>query len=253
MIYSRLPVLFLGTITSEKYGAGNAAIASTLLNHIDEIKDFGIQEIADFCGVSVSSISRFCNQIGLSGFAEFKEILTSVDFTLERQSQALDQKDRFTEYENNIVSAVHTAIHSVDKEKLSRLIKDIHQYDRVAIFGLLKAQAAAISLASDLAFCGKQVYTNTSFAAQMDHLKAASDKDLILVFSYTGSFFEGNERSLSQRKKHPKIWMISGKDTCPSFVYDVLSFDSKLDQASHPYQLCSVATLIAQEYAYQYK
>ena len=177
----------------------------------------------------------------------------SADFTLQRQSESENPMDRFAEYEKNMDTAIHTALSTLDKEKLSRLLKDLENYEKVAVFGLLKAQAAALSLASDLAFCGKNVYTNASFAAQMDYLKAANEKDLILVFSYTGSYFEGNERSLSRRLKHPKIWMISGVNTHPSFVHDVLSFNSKLDQASHPYQLLALATVIAQEYSYQKK
>ena len=101
MIYSRLPVLFLGTITSEKYGAANAAIASTILKNLHKAKNYGIQDIADMCNVSVSSISRFCTQIGLSGFAEFREILMNADLSLEQQSFHEEPDERYGEYEDN--------------------------------------------------------------------------------------------------------------------------------------------------------
>lgn len=253
MIYSRLPVLFLGTITSEKYGAANAAIASTILEHLHETKNYGIQDIADLCNVSVSSISRFCTQIGLSGFAEFREIVMNADLSLEQQSFHEKPDERYTEYENNAVSAVREASGSIDRETLNRLVSDIRQYDRIAVFGLLKAQSAAISLASDLMFCGKHVYSNVSFSEQIEYLKSAGKNDLVLIFSYTGSYFEGVERSLNQSQLRARIWMISGGKQHPAFIRNILGFDSKLDQASHPYQLLYMATVIAQEYMYQYR
>ena len=253
MIYSRLPVLFLGTITSEKYGAANAAIASTILKNLHKAKNYGIQDIADMCNVSVSSISRFCTQIGLSGFAEFREILMNADLSLEQQSFHEEPDERYGEYEDNAVSAIREASRSIDREALNRLVSDIQQYDRIAVFGLLKAQSAAISLASDLMFSGKQVYSNVSFSEQIEYLKSAGRNDLVLIFSYTGSYFEGVERSLNQSPPRARIWMISGGKQHPSFIRNILGFDSKLDQASHPYQLLYMATVIAQEYLYQYR
>lgn len=253
MIYSRLPVLFLGTITSEKYGAANAAIASTILRNIQEARNYGIQDIADMCNVSVSSISRFCTQIGLSGFAEFREILMNTDLSLEQQSSHEEPDERYQEYEDNTVSAVREVSRSIDRETLNRLVSDIRQYDRIAVFGLLKAQAAAISLASDLMFCGKHVYSNVSFSEQIEYIKSSSRNDLILIFSYTGSYFEGVERSMNHNQPRSRIWMISGGKQHPAFIKDVLGFESKLDQASHPYQLLYMATVIAQEYMYQYR
>lgn len=252
MIYSRLPVLFLGTITSEKYGAANAAIASTILQNIHKAKKYGIQDIADMCNVSVSSISRFCTQIGLSGFAEFREILMNADLSLEQQSFKEDPDDRYREYEENTITAIREAGGSIDRDTLNRLVSDIRQYDRIAVFGLLKAQSAAISLASDLMFCGKQVYSNVSFSEQIEYLKSAGKNDLVLIFSYTGSYFEGMERNLNQTPLRARVWVISGGKQHPSFIRNVLGFDSRLDQASHPYQLLYIATVIAQEYLYQY-
>ncbi|MFQ7143630.1 hypothetical protein [Faecalibacillus intestinalis] len=44
--------------------------------------------------------------------------------------------------------------------------------------------------------------------------------------------------------------MISSKqESYPDFIDHVITFDSKQDQNSHPYQLQFIASLIAQEYA----
>ena len=79
----------------------------------------------------------------------------------------------------------------------------------------------------------------------------ADENDLIIIFSYTGSYFDyQNLRALKKKLNAPKIWMISGdKKNYPSFVDEVISFESLQDQAGHPYQLQFVASLIAQEYS----
>jgi len=44
--------------------------------------------------------------------------------------------------------------------------------------------------------------------------------------------------------------LISSKqENYPDFIDHVITFDSKRDQNSHPYQLQFIASLIAQEYA----
>ena len=66
MIYGKLPVVFLSTIASEKNGSTNCVIATYILEHLDEMQDIGIKEIAKKFNVAVSSISRFCKEILLS-------------------------------------------------------------------------------------------------------------------------------------------------------------------------------------------
>lgn len=109
----------------------------------------------------------------------------------------------------------------------------------------------ALNLQGDLLMLGKQVYTNISYSQQMQYLLSASEEDLILIFSYTGSYFDYQELTYSERKRlsAPRIWMVCGSDrTLPPFVDQAIRFRSRQDQISHPYQLQFVAGLIAQQY-----
>ena len=65
MIYSKLPVVFLNTIASEKQGSTNGEIASYIITHLDEVKYMGIAQLAQSCHVANSSISSFVKDIGL--------------------------------------------------------------------------------------------------------------------------------------------------------------------------------------------
>lgn len=251
MIYSKLPVVFLSTIASEKNGSTNCIIASYILDHLQDVQNIGIKELAQKCNVAVSSISRFCKEIGLRDFAELKEMLNSHNLYFEEQShlQFIDQ--RIQEYSQKVIDSIQMVEKTIDGHQILKLCQDIKQYNNVALFGLLKAGSATINLQGDLLMLGKRVYMHVSYAQQIQYIVNASKDDLIIIFSYTGSYFDYQDlRALKKKLYEPKIWMItSKKESYPDFVDEIISFQSLQDQGSHPYQLQFVASLIGQEYA----
>lgn len=121
----------------------------------------------------------------------------------------------------------------------------------MAAFGLLKAETAAVSLQCDLMMQGKQIYTNVSYPQQIEYISSSGSGGLIIIFSCTGSYFEYQDfSSMARAFRAPRIWMISGeKRDWPAFVDETLLYPSFGGQGGHPYQLLTVASLIAQEYS----
>lgn len=255
MIYDKLPIVFLSTIASEKKGSTNSQIASYILDHLDRFQNIGIKEMASECNVAISSISRFCKEIGLRDFAELKELLLSTDLFFEEHSNLDTKEDRLHDYSSKVKESIEMVENSIDMNSISDLCNDIYKFKRVAIFGLLKAGAVSLNLQGDLLMLGKQVYTNISYTQQMQYILSASENDLIIIFSYTGSYFDyQNLRSLKNKLKKPRIWFISSKvSQYPPFIKHLITFKSLRDQNSHPYQLQFIAGLIAQEYSKMHK
>lgn len=251
MIYDKLPIVFLSTIVSEKNGSTNCVIATYILDHLEDMQNIGIKDIAKKCNVAVNSISRFCKEIGLKDFVELKELLLSTNLYFEEQSKSLSLYGRIEDYGNKIAESIQMVKNTIDVHQLIKLCDDIKKYKRIGIFGLLKAGAVVINLQVDLLMLGKQVYTNISYTQQMQYILTADKNDLIIIFSYTGSYFDYQDlKALKKRLNAPKIWMISSnKENYPSFVDEIISFESLQDQSSHPYQLQFIASLIAQEYS----
>ncbi|MHC5229201.1 MurR/RpiR family transcriptional regulator [Enterococcus sp. LJL99] len=251
MLYNKLPIVFLSTIASEKKGSTNSTIASYVLSNLDEMKYLGIKEFAKNCNVSISSISRFCKEIGLTDFAELKQILIEKD--LERDISIKENlfSTRIDHYSTMIAESIAEVSKSIAEEKVTQLIEDMESYNKVAAFGLMKAETAALILQSDLLTCNKQVYTNLSYKEQMDYIENSAQDTLIIIFTYTGSYFDySTKRSFLKKKNRPKIWLISGsKKNVPDYVSDCIYFSSQQDHISHPYQLDFVATILAKEYA----
>ena len=223
MLCGKLPIVFLSTLASEKKDSTNSQIATYLLNHLDDIKDIGIQEMAKECSVAMSSISRFCKEIGLNDFNELRELLISIKMNFEQYSSSSKAKNRLEEYSLKVKESITMVEKSIDIQQIDALCKEIQKYQQVGIFGLLKAGAVAFNLQSDL----------------------------LIIFSYAGCYFDYPDiRTLKNKLKKPQIWLISSKqESYPDFIDHVITFDSKQDQNSHPYQLQFIASLIAQEYA----
>ena len=255
MIYGKLPIVFLSTIASEKKDSTNSQIASHILDHLYDLQNIGIKDMASERNVAVSSISRFCKEIGLRDFAELKELLLSTDLYFEEQSHSLSSQERLSDYSKKVKESIDMVEKSIDMTLIIDLCRDIQKYQRVGIFGLLKAGSVALNLQGDLLMLGKQVYTNVSYTQQMQYILSADRNDLIIIFSYTGSYFDYQElRALKRQLESPKIWFITSEiKQESSFVDHVITSSSLQDQNSHPYQLQFIAGLIAQEYSRLHK
>lgn len=251
MIYSKLPIVFLGLLASEKKESTNSIIASYILDNIEKMQTIGIKNFADSCNVSISSISRFCREIGLENFSELKLILMQAD--LSKGTEAINGtfKERINTYAKKTVTGISKIISSINENDMNELIADIYAFNKVAIFGLMKAETSALILQSDLLMYGKRAYTNLSYKEQRDYILNANKDDLIIIFSFTNSYFDylSLKSSFIKKKNPPKIWTISGGVNSPAtFVHKCLRFNSDYNHFEHPSQLNFLATVIAQEY-----
>lgn len=251
MLYDKLPIVFLSTLASEKKDSTNSQIASYLLNHLEEIKDIGIQDMAKECHVAMSSISRFCKEIGLHDFNELRELLVSTNMNFEQNSLSSSGGERLKAYSLKVKESIEMVEYSIDIKQIDLLCQEIKRYEKVAAFGLLKAGTIAFNLQTDLLMLGKQIYSNISYKQQLQYILSSTKEDLIIIFSYTGCYFDYPDlRALKNKLNAPQIWLISSKqETYPEFIDHVITFDSLQDQNSHPYQLQFIAGLIGQEYA----
>lgn len=251
MIYDKFPVVLLSAMAAEKSNSTNHSIASYILEHAEEIPDLSIKELAARCFVGIGSVSRFVRDIGLQDFAELKELIRDSEYHFDRHAEAADAETRKQACASHIAGAVQQALSTVDLAAIHELCRDIHSYDKIYACGLLKAQNAAIDLQVDLRMLGKQIYTDVSYADQTAHIQSAGKDELIIIFSYTGSYFDYTDmRAQSRHPVLPKIWMICGTErTLPGYVDRAIRFNTDGSRLSHPFQLESIASLIAQEYA----
>ncbi len=247
MIYDKLTVTLLGTLATERSDSTNAHIARYLLAHQDSLPDLSIKALASACQVGTGSVSRFCREVGFESFEELRHAYGSS----ERSFEALAPAPGAQTLAERIGASIEAAAASVDHAALGRLADDLLSHDRISAYGMLKAQAAAVDLQVDLLMQGIYVDTCVSHAEQLRRIAQAGRDELIVVFSYTGSYFDSRDLSEAMRKvERPKIWVVCGRrHQLPPFVADRLLFSSTGSQLGHPYQLEVVAGMVAQECA----
>lgn len=254
MIYGKLPVTFLSAIANEKYDSINSTIARYILAHLNDLRSLGIEDIARRCNVSSASLSRFCKDIGLQNFAELRELLDSNQLNFEQQQFYADAQMRCIAHMDSVITSIQQVASTVDLKKIQRLCHEIYNHKYVAAFGHLKAGAASINLQSDLLMQGKQIYTNYSYPQQLKYISKVKADTLVIIFSYTGAYFDyQRDFSIQMKANAPSIWIISGqKRRYPPFVTEAIHFSSLHNQASHPYQLLFISSLISHEYGNLY-
>lgn len=250
MIYDKLPVVILSALASEKKDATNSWIASWILEHLEEASSMGIKQIAEACHVGTGSVSRFCKDIGFNDFAEFREALLRTDAHFER-TDASSFEARRNAWLTHVSGAMKTAAESISQKQIHKLCEDMRKYEKIAVFGMLKGISAAIAMQVDMRMLGRHVHTSVSYAEQTEYLKQAGKDTLIIIFSYTGSYFSYDRfRGSEKHLVLPKIWMICGSaQKQPAYVDEVILFQSEQDQIGHPYQLQTVESILMQEYA----
>lgn len=254
MFYGKLPIMILSEMVSSKRSSTNGQIAAYILEHMEEIKTDSIRDLAAKTFVSISSISRFCRDIGLHDYMEFKELLATTSLNFETWSQNPTPAMQKDDYVSAVQESLERVRKSLDMNQLYRLAEDIHSHEHISIFGMLKAETVAMNLQCDLAMLGKLTTTKVRFSQQSDCLAKAGADDLIIIFSYTGIYYDyGMPRFQTARQgQRPKIYFITSDEAARGNpAYDeVIWFDSLQNQASHPYQLQLIGGLIAQCYAH---
>ena len=252
MFYGKLPIMMLSEIVSGDSDETNSHIAAYILEHFTEIQDDSIRDLAAKTHVSISSISRFCRDIGLRDYVELKEMIASTPLNFELCSQSPVSAVQKDDYISAVQDSLERVRRSIDMKKLERLARDIQRYPRVFVFGILKGETAAMNLQTDLTMLGKAAVTKLRFAEQAQCLSKTGSNDLLIIFSYTGIFYDYGYPRIGSAGSKPKVYFITSDPKAEnSGLYDeVIWFESLQNQASHPYQLQLVAGLIAQSYAH---
>ena len=246
MIYGKLAITMLSTLASSDDGSTNYHIAQYLLSHPNAFES-SISELASECHVSKSTISRFCRDVGLSDFAELKELMRVKQWDYERIEEP-DTYQRNLQLVASIKAILDRTVTSINNQQLMALCQDIIAYEKVAAFGLMKASTVAQNLQADLLLLGKVIETKIHYAHQQSCLLHAKKDKLIIIFSYSGIYFDAYFNAMSDSLELPKIVMITGQKAMQkrSPISEIIAFDSDLNQLSHPYQMQLVGSMIAQ-------
>lgn len=243
---ARVPYILLDVINHESRESVDYIIAHCIASHMEDLRGASIQEIADACAVSKSTVSRFCRKAGMTDFQELKDELARPHipdpfrFDAEKGSylhQAAEQILRLDE--------------SLDYHKIHQLIEEIDHSENVLLMGSMQARNPAVNLQEDLYLAGRVTDAPSSVVLQEEAIQRAKAGDLIIVFSNSARFFERMFTEETKKKLMDlRIWMVTGNERAEDLPYvdACIYVPDNHTYVSHPLQFSLVGHVIALAY-----
>lgn len=195
ILINRLLILLNETSTDATY----YHIALTLLQNMSTLRSASINDVAELCTVSKSTISKFIRALGYQDYSDFRYALEFEDVRYRMPNTFVHdvigylQEHSIQEYAQLLAEDLTSNVESLDLSSLDRLAKDIHRFRTVEAFGLMFSETAAIDLQTKLGRIGKFIRTSQNDLHQFELIRSADENTLIIVFSESGSFMDRYE------------------------------------------------------------
>lgn len=242
-------------MNTEEVSSTYYRIAHYLLTNNYLVTRISIQDVADNCYCSKSTISRFCRKLGYDDFYELNLDL----YTSSQKSQ-----DKFNKYINgtlndicnlyfhDVLSCIQSANENIQQDDIQYMVHEIQRHTYVGIFGNLQSQAVAENFQMDLGLCRKIIVSSSLPQNQKTYIEQAGRDTLIIIISCSGDYFR-NHIDLSKYNKddRPKfILLTTNKAMLNNQLYDkILYFPSEKNYASQPRIINIFLNLVAIAYA----
>lgn len=170
-------------------------VADFILSSRDQAAHLSISDLAEKCGVSDATISRFCRRLGYQGFAEFKLSLSNATVRVSPEGNPLtgeiQPEDSLEDVTRKIyvadMEAITHTMEVLEPESVCRAVELMIKARRVYCMG----SGGSMLIAMETAHLFSTV--SPKFAAVSDsHMQAmtvatATEEDVVLYFSYSGS------------------------------------------------------------------
>ncbi len=197
-------------------------IAAYILSHGEKISSMGIRELAKNTYSSSSTISRFCQKVGTSGYSDFK-----IQFNTEykenlNHSKEVDENLPFNrnntsqEIVNSIANINMRAIQEsrdlIDSGQIDRIVKKMAACSSIQIYGQGSSLQSAREFKTKMLRMGKLVFIEEDFSSQAYQAANATQNSVAVLISYSGENREVLKIANILKKKHIFIVAITGEN-----------------------------------------
>ncbi|PKM58059.1 MAG: MurR/RpiR family transcriptional regulator [Firmicutes bacterium HGW-Firmicutes-3] len=203
ILLSRLLII----LNDEDYNSTIYHIALVLVINFDLICDMTINELAQLCNVSKSTISKFVRIIGFEDYADFRaaapfkenKFLNKLNYNTNIMGYL--EANNFDAYLDIIKRDIENYKKTIDMDIIDELTRDIIKYKIVASFGLMYSETAAIDLQTKLAYNKKFIITKLNDIKQDEFIRDAKEDTLIIIFTNSGNYIKKYQISETNPKK----------------------------------------------------
>ena len=166
------------TLTANEKKACDAIIGDMML-----VQQKSLAEVSEAIGVTKTSILRFCQKLGYSGYSQFKyDLIRYVN-----ENSSTEDSNPITAVESLYGNAISLIHHSVSDEDMRRLAESIIHARRIYIVGVINSFVSAMQLRYALLMYG----IDATLISGYDELHAVDmcvgSDDLIIVYSVSAN------------------------------------------------------------------
>lgn len=207
------------------------------------VVNLSISELADQCGISVSTVSRFCRHLSLNGYQDFRlELMRSL--TNASTSDSTTTKDITSEDSVPVMiskmgalyaQAYNKTISGIDTAAFSRVCDLIDAANDVHFVGT--GNMLPIALAAKLQFMN----VSTKFHCDLDSSSQAlstalmNENSLVIIFSYSGEHITATEIAKFAKASNARVVSITrySQSTLVNYSDEVLI--CSVSRSAHQY------------------
>lgn len=187
--------------------------ASTILEHIDQVPNLSIGQVADLCFASPATISRLVRKLNFDSFNEFKqEVIRSMSDidriqTVRYGNEPVEQYPNVSrnqikqEFKDAIIENIEYTNQIVTSGDIDEVIDYIDKANRVIFLGFNTGQYMSSQLQASLAANNKTIISHASERLQLEELADIHEDDLIILSSITGNYFKYKSAAMEMFKK----------------------------------------------------
>ena len=168
-------------------------IGTYIIQHTAEVVDMTVGELAQACGVSDASVSRFCKKINMKGFDHLKITLakeiSEKGIEEEEVSNHISVNDIEQSLKNilaNKVTEITQTVSMMDAKQLSEILNKLNMARTVQFFAVGNTIPVAIDGAFKLNQIGIPAVSGTIWETQIGYTYNMTAEDVVIAISNSG-------------------------------------------------------------------
>lgn len=188
-------------------------VATFVMENAQEVLYMSITDLANACELGDTSVYRFCRSVGLQGYQEFKlrlslGITSHIQENIEPSDDntfAFRAKGRVQSYKK----ALKETLQLIDEQQLMKVVKKIEKADRVYFFGVGNSRLSALVARNKFNRITNKIQCITDTDIQRMLSNIMSEKDLIIIISYSGETKENIDIAKNAKKSGATVACIT--------------------------------------------
>ncbi|EEX95448.1 RpiR family transcriptional regulator [Vibrio orientalis CIP 102891 = ATCC 33934] len=170
-------------------------IAQFLLEHPEQVKLFSSPELAKTIGVSQSTVVKFSQKVGYSGFSELKLKLYEGDISYQPTSRktihgSISRSDDTQVVMEKLLSSKQRSLERTvalnDDVNIQSATELLHNASKIQISGVGASSLVAKDLSYKLMKIGHAVHCEHDAHIQVANASALNENDVLVALSYSG-------------------------------------------------------------------